>query len=154
MTNTTERRHSRFTASAVDMAPGTYPEIDVPFVSGNHTGGTVTVPSFTTSAWSTGAGGMDLDRRQHLVCADNGLEHAGNQAQWRNTNGSDSSIALAFRNMTSAGPTGSVARNQTTLGPDNGSLFPDGVQGDRSTPATSPGDPANLLAARRWVRSA
>ncbi len=146
VTNTTGTAPLTVYSFGVDMAPGMYPEIDVPFLSGNHAGGTVTVPSFTTSAGALAlAGWISIDDNTWSAPT-TGWSTPGNQAQWRNTNGSDGSIALAFRNMTSAGLTGSVARNQATLGPDNGVYFRMAFKATALTPPTSPGDPANLQA--------
>lgn len=40
--------------------------------------------------------------------------------QWRNTSGSDQSLAMAYKIMTSSGATGNVSQNQATLGGDAG----------------------------------
>ena len=63
VTNTTGTLPLTVYGFAFDMAPGLYPVIDVPFASGSHAGGTVTVPSLQYKHdGSSGAGRMDLWR--------------------------------------------------------------------------------------------
>ncbi len=161
---------------AFDMAPGLYPVIDVPFVAGSHSGGTVTVPTFNTSTdgalalagwisgdnntwgtpktgWSTPeidvtllseshsggtavtvpsfttntAGTLALvgwisDENNSWSAPTTGWSVPGGQQQWRNTQGEDTSIALAYRVFTAAGPTGSIVRGETD-GPNVGLHF-------------------------------
>ena len=147
VTNTTGTEPLTVYSFAVDLAPGTYPEIDVPFLSGNHSGGTVTVPSFSTNTPGALAlvGWISIDNNT-WGAPTTGWSSPGSQSQWRNGNGSDNSIALAFRNLASAGATGSIARAQTASGPDNGLYFRMAFKATQLTPATPPSDPANLLA--------
>ncbi len=146
VTNTTGTGPLTVYSFAVDLAPGTYPEIDVPFVSGNHSGGTVTVPSFSTSTPGTFAlvGWISADNNT-WAAPTTGWSVPGGQAQWRNNSSADNTIALAYRNMASAGATGSIARAQTN-GPDAGLYFRMAFKATQLTPATPPTDPANLLA--------
>jgi hypothetical protein len=146
VTNTTGTGPLTVYSFAIDLAPGTYPEIDVPFGTGNHSGGTVTVPSFSTNT----PGALAL---VGWISADNntwgtpttGWSSPGGQTQWRNNSSVDNSIALAYRNIASAGTTGSIARTQTN-GPDAGLYFRMAFKATTLTPATPPGDPANLEA--------
>ena len=123
VTNTTGTGPLTVYSFAVDMAPGTYPEIDVPFAPGNHSGGTVTVPSFSTNTPGALAlvGWISGDNNTWAAPTDR-LEHAGRSGPVAEQLESDNSIALAFRNMASAGATGSIARAQTN-GPDTGLYF-------------------------------
>ena len=145
VTNTTGTGPLTVYSFAVDLAPGTYPEIDVPFVSGNHSGGTVTVPSFSTNTPGALAlvGWISADNNT-WAAPTTGWSVPGGQAQWRNNSSADNSIALAFRNIAS-GTTGSIARTQTN-GPDAGLYFRMAFKATLLTPATPPADPANLLA--------
>ncbi len=146
VTNTTGTGPLTVYSFAVDLAPGTYPEIDVPFVSGNHSGGTVTVPSFSTSTPGALAlvGWISADNNT-WAAPTTGWSMPGGQAQWRNNSSADNTIALAYRNIASAGATGSIARTQTN-GPDTGLYFRMAFKATQLTPATPPSDPANLLA--------
>jgi hypothetical protein len=109
---------------AVDVADGLYPEIDVPFTSASHNGGTVTVPSLTTTtAGALALAGWVSDNNNAWSAPPPGWSLPGGQAQWRNTAGSDNSLALAYRIMGPAGATGTIARTQTENGPDEGLSF-------------------------------
>jgi len=145
VTNTTGTSPLTVYSFAVDMAPGTYPEIDVPFLSGAHTGGTVTVPSFNTITPGALAlaGWISIDNNTWSA-PPAGWSAPGGQVQWRNSNGSDNTIALAYRNMTSAGATGAAARTQTVNGPDAGVYFRMAFKATFLSPPTPPSDPANL----------
>ena len=145
VTNTTGTGPLTVYSFAVDLAPGTYPEIDVPFLTGNHSGGTVTVPSFSTNTPGALAlvGWISADNNT-WAAPTTGWSVPGGQAQWRNNSSADNSIALAFRNIAS-GTTGSIARTQTN-GPDAGLYFRMAFKATPLTPATPPADPANLLA--------
>ena len=146
VTNTTGTLPLTVYGFAFDMAPGLYPDIDVPFVSGSHAGGTVTVPSFTTN--TTGvlalAGWISSDNNTWSAPTA-GWSAPGGQAQWRNSNGSDNSIALAYRLIGPAGPSGTIVRTQSASGPDTGIYFRLAFRA-LEIPANPPGDPTDLLA--------
>jgi hypothetical protein len=124
VTNTTGTSTLTVYSFAVGMSAGWHPEIDTVFSAGSHSGGTVMVPSFTTIA----DGALAL---LGWVSSDNnawssppaGWSTPGGQLQWRNGNGSDNSIGLAYQVKGSAGATGSIARGQTGNGPDSGIYF-------------------------------
>ena len=124
VTNTTGTSTLTVYSFAVDVAVGAHPEIDVAFASGSHSGDTVTVPSFTT----TTDGALAL---VGWVSGDNnawsappaGWSTPGGQLQWRNANGSDNSIGLAYQVKATIGATGSIARGQTSTAPDSGLYF-------------------------------
>ncbi len=147
VTNTTGTSPLTVYSFAVRMAPGTYPEIDVPFGSGTHSGGTATVPAFSTNSNSALAlvGWISSDDNT-WGAPTAGWSTPGSQSQWRNANGSDNSIALAFRNVPSMGTTGTIARAQATLGPDSGLYFRMAFKATLINPAAAPGAPAGLQA--------
>jgi hypothetical protein len=123
VTNTSGTQPLTVYSFAFQMGAGMHPEVDVPFASGSHSGGTITVPSITTSA----AGALAL---AGWVSSDNNSWSTpsavwslpGGQAQWRNNHGEDNSLALAYRVMTTGGATGSVSRTQGS-GSDRGIHF-------------------------------
>ena len=122
VTNTTGTEALSAYSFAFAMSPGTHPEIDVALLSGSHSGGTVTVPSFTTNTAGTLAlVGWVSDENNSWSAPTTGWSVPGGQQQWRNTQGEDTSIALAYRVFTAAGPTGSIVRGETD-GP-NGLYF-------------------------------
>ena len=124
VTNTTGTEALTAYSFAFAMSPGTHPEIDVALLSGSHSGGTaVTVPSFTTNTAGTLAlVGWVSDENNSWSAPTTGWSVPGGQQQWRNTQGEDTSIALAYRVFTAAGPTGSIIRGETD-GPNVGLYF-------------------------------
>ena len=122
VTNTTGTEALTVYSFAFATTPGMHPEIDVPVLSGSHSGGTVTVPSFATNTAGTLAlVGWLSDENNTWSAPTTGWSVPGSQ-QWRNTTGEDTSLALAYRVFTAAGPTGSVARTESD-GDDAGLTF-------------------------------
>jgi hypothetical protein len=114
VTSTTGTEALTVYSFAFAMSAGTHPEIDVALLSGSHSGGTVTVPSFTTNTAGTVAlVGWVSDENNTWSAPTAGWSVPGGQLQWRNTQGEDTSIALAYRVFTNAGATGTVARAET-----------------------------------------
>jgi len=108
---------------AFAMSAGTHPEMDVALLSAGHSGGTVTVPSFTTNTAGTLALVGFLSNENNSWSAPTaGWSVPGGQQQWRNTTGEDTSLAFAYRVITSIGATGNIVRSQTD-GPDPGLYF-------------------------------
>ena len=124
VTNTTGTETLTVYSFAVAMAAGAHPEIDVAFGSGSHSGGTVTVPSFTTTTDGAFAlvGWVSSDNNA-WAAAPAGWSSPGGQTQWRNDDASDNSIALAYQVKATAGATGSIADSQTSDGSDSGIYF-------------------------------
>ena len=146
VTNTTGTLPLTVYSFAFDLAPGLYPDIDVAFASGSHAGGTVTVPSFTTNTTGVLALAGFISSDDNTWSAPTaGWSTPGGQAQWRNTNGSDNSIALAYRLIGPAGPSGTIVRTQSANGPDTGIYFRLAFRA-LEIPANPPADPTNLLA--------
>jgi hypothetical protein len=147
VTNTTGTGPLTVYSFAVDMMPGTQAAIDVPFVSASHSGGTVTIPSFTVNtAGAFALAGWISGDNNTWSAPPAGWTATGGQAQWRNSAGSDSSMALAYRIMGAGGATGSIARSQTANGPDNGLYFRLAFSATQVIPATVPDAPASLQA--------
>ncbi len=123
VTNTTGTDPLTVYSFAAALSPGTHPEIDVPVFSGSHSGGTVTVPSFNTNTAGTLVlVGWVSDENNTWAAPTAGWSVPGGQQQWRNTHAEDTSIALAYRVFTTAGPTGLVARAQVSE-TDSGLFF-------------------------------
>ena len=107
---------------AFATTPGMHPEIDVPVLSGGHSGGSVTVPSFmTNTAGTLVLAGWLSDENNTWSAPTTGWSVPGSQ-QWRNTQGEDTSLAFAYRVFTAAGLTGSVVRSEGS-GDDPGLYF-------------------------------
>jgi hypothetical protein len=110
VTNTSGTQALTVYSFAFATTAGMHPEIDVPVASGTHGGNTVTVPSFTTStAGALALVGWLSDENNTWGAPSTGWGVPGSQ-QWRNTQGEDTSLALAYRVFSAAGATGTVAR--------------------------------------------
>ena len=122
VTNTTGTQALTVYSFAFAMSAGTHPEIDVALTSAPHSGGTVTVPSFSTNTAGTLAlVGWLSDENNSWSAPTTGWSTTG-QSQWRNTTGEDTSLAFAYRVFPTAGATGTVSRRQTD-GDDAGLYF-------------------------------
>jgi hypothetical protein len=124
ITNTTGTQPLTLYSFAFATTAGMHPEIDVAFDSAVHNGGSVTVPGLTTNtAGALALVGWISNDNNTYSAPGAGWSTMGGQQQWRNDNGSDNTIALAYRVMPTPGATGAVTRSQTDNGTDEGLYF-------------------------------
>ena len=122
VTNTAGTEALSVYSFAFAITAGMHPEIDVPVFSGGHSGGSVTVPSFATNTAGTLALVGWLSNENNTWSAPTTGWSVPGQQQWRNTQGEDTSLALAYRLLTSIGATGTIARSEGS-GNDPGLYF-------------------------------
>ncbi len=122
VTNTSGTEALTVYSFAFAMSAGMHPEIDVPVTSGGFSGSsTVTVPSLMiNTAGTVVLAGWLSNENNTWTAPTAGWSVPGTQ-QWRNTQGEDTSLSLAYRVFTTTGATGTVVR--TSDGNDPGVYF-------------------------------